>query len=205
MNFSSDYCFNRMKRYNELLTECILEAWRRWSERHAPGLPGCRPRAKRGLINELIVQVVREKFDGVPGIKTFEDKNEGRFLLIILGTPPILIRFKHLLRNWGTNNLETEGSIRYERQMSLEFVPKGLRLNAGYELDASDAEMKAIAVTMPNGKKSPHWSYPLWERGAMTYHLPPPQTNLPLERKPGKGRRVQAKNPPIRKREESSS
>lgn len=186
---SDDYC-NRLRPYHADLAGAVDEAFRRWRRKVARHFPGCTLRGKRTILHELIQQEVRSRFDQQRGVRII-DTEKGHFLLVVNGTgemPPIILRFKHLDDRKRTRNYPTKGAMKYDMQLSLRGIPKGVRLNIGYQLNEEESELVAILVTRAKGRRV-LWDYPLSKTAEIVTF--PQQANLPLT---GSRRRAKPKD-----------
>ena len=137
--------------YVPILLSCIVDAWDqslRVQFRHT-----YEPRTKSGIVRDLIVANVKEKFSSVPGAKIVQIKN-----LFFLGIGKYLIRFKKLDTNRLPSNYPTPQAVAIEKQqLEIPETDGRVFLNAGYMVDAIGTRIISAFLTCQIGKTN------IWE------------------------------------------
>ena len=124
----------------KMLLACIDEAWRLYNAHVRRLVPLSTMRGIATSLNELIMQQVRERFDGVAGTKIRDNTTGGRFLLEIDGT--LMLYFKKLDDDFKTSNHATEMSRAFDAQEEeVADFPAMPRVNAGYQTDGFGTAM----------------------------------------------------------------
>jgi hypothetical protein len=169
------------------LVACITEAWRRYTKevRDRLGMPSARGLAN--VMHELIVDEARRRFQERKGIR-LHDKPD-RFLLV-LPQNWLVARFKKVNPALETVNIRTPTSIAFDNQIPLDFIPNGIRLTIGYQLDVFKTEVIGIYAICRQGSHL-HFAIPLFGNSR-----PPIQMQLGQQQdSSGTKRRVSVKKP----------
>ncbi len=145
---------------HEKLSQTVYDAWDKLVTQILPLFPGCSVRGKRNAMYELMIQKARPLFSDLRGVK-LQETEHGRILLVV-DTPKehILIRFKKTNEKFETSNYPTQGSLDFDRQFELPWIPTGVRLTVGYLMDADETKLEAVYLFCSTGKKL-HWQYEL--------------------------------------------
>lgn len=110
-------------------------------------------RSDSSLIHDLIVDNIKNSFEGIPGA-THSTKNNLFLLSINNGT--VVIRFKKMDKRFRTHNVPTQQSFAFNNQLTL--VPSSINVNAGYIMNG--LEFKTFIVC-PEDNNNHSWVHEL--------------------------------------------
>lgn len=170
------------------LEECVKRAWTTFRSIQATAHPGMRIRARRTLMQDLVVGEIEGAFGGIPGFKIIEGKS-GRVLLVVADR--LVLQFRHVDKEFKTANFPTKMARDFDAQRAIDGLPPLPRITIGYRLDTLETEVTGVYVIFSVGKQR-RWQYRLndSEGGFGTESLdlfptPPPTPAAPAERRVG--------------------
>lgn len=168
------------------LEECVKEGWNELRMVQTSMHPGMRVRARRTLLQELVVKQIEKAFGEIPGFRIIEGKT-GRVLLVVADR--LVLQFRHVDGELRTANFPTKMAKDFDEQRHIEGLPPLPRLTIGYRLDKLETDVAAVYVIFSIGKKRV-WHYRLNEGndtyGTETLELFPtgPKPPVPVDAEP---------------------
>jgi len=142
---SKDIAETVLRPHIPTLRACMLDAWQQ--SLTVPYRLHYELRTKSGIVRDLIVANVKEKFASVPDAKLINKKS-----LFFLKIDNYLIRFKKLDGNRLTKNYPTEQALALEnQQLEIPECKGHIILSAGYITDSFETKIVSAALTCRNG------------------------------------------------------
>jgi hypothetical protein len=113
-------------------------------------------RTKSGIVRDLIVANIKEKFVSMPGVTLIQTRHH-----FFLKVEQLLIRFKKLNPNRLPQNYPTKRAVALESQeLELPGIDGAVFLNAGYRTDISGTKITSAFLTCQRRKVN-DWELPL--------------------------------------------
>lgn len=130
------------------LRSCILEAWEQ--SLNLPFRHNFESRTKSGIVRDMIVAKVKERFDSFPGVTPIQTKHH-----FFLRVENFLIRFKKLNLNRLPQNYPTKQAVALEAQeLELPGMGNTIYLNAGYSADETGTRIISMFLTCQRNKSN---------------------------------------------------
>ena len=142
---SKDIAEQVLRPHIPTLRACMLDAWKQ--SLSVPYRLHYELRTKSGIVRDLIVANVKEKFSSIPGTKLIKTKH-----LFFLQIGNYLIRFKKLDENRLTKNYPTAQAVALEKQqLEIPDFEGHTILSAGYITDSFETKIVSAALTCRRG------------------------------------------------------
>lgn len=126
------------------IKQCIEDAWSEWRTFYAPKHTVLDPRARAAIVYCHIVDRAKVLFAGVNDVTVGASKGVFR---IFVGDE-IALRFKKARKNGTTSNISTNQQKLIDLQLTIPGVLPGTMLNAVYQLDELQRDLRNLMVTL---------------------------------------------------------
>jgi hypothetical protein len=154
---SMDEARSELRLIEDRLEECVRKAWSEFRSVQAMLHPGMRVRARRTLMQDLVVKQIEEAFGDIPGFRIIEGKS-GRVLLVVADR--LVLQFRHVDKEFKTANFPTKMARDFDAQRHVVGLPPLPRITVGYRLDRLETAVEGVYVIFSIGK-SRVWHYRL--------------------------------------------
>lgn len=140
--------------FTSSLRACILDAWEQALT--VPFRHHFESRTKSGIVRDLIVAKIKERFASIPGVTPIQTKHH-----FFLKIGKLLIRFKKLNLNRLPQNYPTKQAVALEAQeLELPGIEGAVYLNAGYSTDATGTKILSAFLACQRNRAN-DWELPL--------------------------------------------
>lgn len=158
---SQDEVQREMAHREETLTACVRKAFADMKAFQAERHPNMRVRARRTLLQDLVVRGVDEAYSEAPDCRVIDPKT-GRYLLSIANR--FILQVKYLTREFKTVNALTETAKQFNAQGDLAGMPSLPRITLGYRLDKLETDVEGVYLLFAINNE-PVWWYRIDENG----------------------------------------
>lgn len=164
---------------HHVLRECVYNAFADLKEFQAEKHPNMRVRARRTMLQDLVVRGVHDTYSETPGFRVVDPKT-GRYLLCVRDR--FILQMKHLTHEFQTVNTPTETAKLFNAQADVEGMPPLPRITLGYRLDQLESAVEGVYLLF-SINNVPVWWYRIEDAdetgmtGAETLPLFPPKVD----------------------------
>lgn len=170
----------------KLLFICYQKAWQRWEGLPARDRIDFSARSRASIIHDYAAIHAIKEFDGVPGVKIVDQRENSGYLAVIFDDV-LVLRFKKFRDDGlGTCSIETQKQQQFAwQEPPLPGIPTATNLVVGYLLNTLETEISTVALTCNIGQKS-LWAIVITgdnvERSATIGQLQPKRSSGPAVR-----------------------
>ncbi|HEU0077722.1 MAG TPA: hypothetical protein VFQ76_08760, partial [Longimicrobiaceae bacterium] len=158
---SQEEAHHTLQPFYPKLLECVSGAFRDFRSFQVEKHPDMFVRARRTLLQDLVVRDVHRTYSEAPGFRVVDPKT-GRYLLAVADR--ILLQVKHLTQEFRTAFSDTQTNQKFNAQEELDGLPPLPRVTLGYRLDALEAAIEGVYV-LYSIDNEPVWWYRIPEEG----------------------------------------
>lgn len=157
MNITEDQAREILSPYQDDIRKSIVSAWENYHAHCREIKHILSSRSRASIIFDLIVDNVRQVFQGKKDVHFSEKK---RLFLVNFGDK-VVVRFKKLKNN-KASCIPTQQTLNFfSQQLEFPEIPNPERLVVGYQLNSIQTELKDVSVIYPKNYTQNFWSYNL--------------------------------------------
>ena len=128
-----------------LIYRCVKSAWTTYTSYPLSFRQAHTARSRASLVHDHFVDFARQTFEPRVGVHCHEINK----LFIISFNSGVAVRFKKLDGCYRSSNIATQQSMDFLAQQNLPGVEAAVNLQAGYQLNALETDLKGVYLTQP--------------------------------------------------------
>jgi len=145
MSTTPDHVKSLLRDDLPLIFKCVRSAWGTYMSYPVSLRQAHTSRSRASLVHDHFVDFARQMFEPRVGVHCHEINK----LFIISFNSGIAIRFKKLDECYRSSNIATQQSMDFLAQQNLPGVEAAVNLQAGYQLNTLETDLKGVYLTQP--------------------------------------------------------